>query len=524
MKKWNMRHHAALGLLALSLTAAGQLAACSTAEAGLYEEYLHSRNQSRQDESKSEKVEPEKQEARSQTEEKQPKASADDETPAPGSTASDFNRRIQAIIDGYSSNNRYSRFADTPTVPRDSVYTETISDDGNGNTSVQAGNGTEPQALPPIPTPLTEKRFDFKWVGTPLAQSLYALGSMSGFGIVINGDLSGKVYMNLHNETCKTALDYLGRAYDFNWMFDGNNIIVAKDNSGMLQSEVFHVDYIDKEKLKQEFKSIGLDESHIFANSETGTISVSGTPYQIAEAKKRLKILDAPVAQCLIAAQLIEISHGKSTNLGLSYTLPTYTKEAGQSFPKFKDALNFSVALKADRALDKGKVISRPIVLVRNGEKGNVHFGDRVPVMSSTSTNTSTNVTVTYQDVGTTLDITPVINERTGDISLTVSAEVSNITQYVSQGNTKAPQIATRTVTTSTHVKSGESFIIGGLMSATELDNLTGIPGLMDLPILGQLFKYHSKSKTYGEVYIMITPYIMGDGINAKEIARRVQE
>ena len=44
----------------------------------------------------------------------------------------------------------------------------------------------------------------------------------------------------------------------------------------------------------------------------------------------------------------------------------------------------------------------------------------------------------------------------------------------------------------------------------------------MDLPILGELFKYHSHSKSYAEVYIMITPYIVTDDINPKELLRKV--
>ena len=48
-------------------------------------------------------------------------------------------------------------------------------------------------------------------------------------------------------------------------------------------------------------------------------------------------------------------------------------------------------------------------------------------------------------------------------------------------------------------------------MNESELDNLSGIPGLMNLPILGSLFRLHTKSKSYAEVYIMITPYIVSD-------------
>ena len=58
-------------------------------------------------------------------------------------------------------------------------------------------------------------------------------------------------------------------------------------------------------------------------------------------------------------------------------------------------------------------------------------------------------------------------------------------------------------------------------MSVSELDNLSGIPGLMDLPILGALFRYHSKSKTYAEIYIMLTPYIVTEDIDPSALLRR---
>jgi len=164
------------------------------------------------------------------------------------------------------------------------------------------------------------------------------------------------------------------------------------------------------------------------------------------------------------------------------------------------------------------------MVMMLNGQEGNVSFGDEVPVLSTTTTSSSTEVTVTYQKVGTTLKVTPVINQDTSEISMKIDAVVSNISKWVTSGQTKAPQISSRQATTSAHLHSGQSFVIGGLISANELDNLSGIPGLMDLPVLGKLFSYHSVSKTYGEVYIMITPYIVTDTIDPKALLKKVGE
>lgn len=372
--------------------------------------------------------------------------------------------------------------------------------------------------------------YDFNWKGTPLAQSLYSLGAIANKGIVVNGELTGTVYMHLHSVTCEKALDLLSRAYNFTYMVEGDNIIISTDKL-MLQTQTFKISYGSKAKIKEEFKATGIDESNIYANDEQGTVSVTGTPYQLQRCQNILKSIDKPVSQVLLVAQLIEVSHGKNVNLGLQYNLPTYHHEGTPSNNKadtlhgrWLEKFTFGASVQANRALSKGKVIARPMVMIMNGQTGKVEFGDQVPVLTSTATTASTSITVEYKDVGTKLAVVPVINEVTGDVTMNVETEVSNITQWVTSGSIRAPQISTRKAITSAHIKSGQSFIIGGLMNANELDNLSGIPGLMNLPILGKLFSYHTKSKTFAEVFIMLTPYIVSDDIDPVKIMRQVEE
>ncbi|MBQ8697962.1 MAG: type II and III secretion system protein [Schwartzia sp.] len=382
---------------------------------------------------------------------------------------------------------------------------------------------------PPMPDYYSGERFDYDWQGTPIASSLYAVGKAAGKNIVINGKLEGTVYMSLHDVTCGQALDYLSRSFGFNWMADGDTVIIGTDKV-MLQSKTIRLNHISGEKAAAEAKAVGIEEDRIFANTETGTISVTGTSYAVSELARRIKELDHPVSQCLVLAQIIEISHGKNLDLGLTYSLPTYNhsgttsgRTTSESFQgNWLEKLTFGASVKANKELSKGHVVARPMTMMLNGQEGKVNFSDRVPIMSTTATTTSTDITVTYEDVGTILTITPSINDATGEVRMKIDIEVSNISAWKTFNNVQAPQIAKRQATTSAHLKSGQSFVIGGLMSATELDNLSGIPILMDLPILGKLFSFHSRSKTYAEVYIMITPYIVTDDIDPAAILRKV--
>lgn len=441
-----------------------------------------------------------------------------------------FTERVKRIID--------EMYADQKQKKRQ------ISNENVAGTKIQANTGTEkvpvqvdsPEAsiIHDVPErsanpQLAEGTYNFDWRGTPLTQSLYSVAKIANKGVVVNGSLSGQVFLSLNNVSCNQALDYLSSAFNFNWMVDENNgTIIISTSEIMKQSKVFSVNYIDKDKLKQEIVALGVPENNIYANSETGTVSVTGTPYQLQVAERQIKTLDHPVAQCLLVAQLIEISHGKSVDLGMQYSLPTYSHRGGDGTSStlkgnFLEKLTFSASSSASKELAKGKVIARPMLMVKNGEEGVAAFGDQVPILSETATTASTSVTVEYKDIGTNLKIKPTINANTGDIALQIEAEVSNISRWMTSGQTTAPQISTRKTTTSAHLKSGQSFVIGGLMSVNELDNLSGIPGLMDLPILGKLFSYHSKEKTYAEVYIMITPYLVSDELDPKEVLRRVE-
>lgn len=519
IKQNSLNRKVLAGLFSISLACGNFIAMPQADAASLYEEY--------QQEQKIESLKKQIEETKKQLE----KAKAEEEKEAKkvageskkAESVKTATKNTADVIGDFDPNNVVTRIK---AILENKTVSKKITDKAAADVELTTSSITlRPPASAEKPAATTnhEGRYNFDWRGTPLAQSIYGVAKIANKGVVVNSEINGNVYMSLKQVTCDQALNYLASAFGINWMSDGNNIIISTGDL-MKQSRTFEVAYANKENLAKEFKSLGISEENIYANSETGTISVTGTPYQLAEAAKRLKSIDHPVSQCMILAQLIEIDHGKTVDLGMSYSLPTYSHVAestgdGSSLKgPWLDKFTFSASATASRSLSKGKVIARPMILSLNGQKGTVNFGDRVPVLTKTDTGSTNSITVTYQDIGTSLEVTPIINANSGDITLTVTTEVSNITGWQSNGDTRAPQLSTRKATTSTHVKDGQSFVIGGLMSVKELDNLSGIPGLMNLPILGELFKNHNRSKEYAEVFIMITPFIIHDGINPRDV------
>ena len=116
--------------------------------------------------------------------------------------------------------------------------------------------------------------------------------------------------------------------------------------------------------------------------------------------------------------------------------------------------------------------------------------------------------------------VIPVANEENDEITLNVQAKVSSISKWLTIGNISAPQISSREAKTIAHLHSGETMVIGGLMNSSDMDNLSGIPGLMNLPILGNLFKFHSKSHNDSEIVITVTPYLVKGDMDVRTILR----
>ena len=164
------------------------------------------------------------------------------------------------------------------------------------------------------------------------------------------------------------------------------------------------------------------------------------------------------------------------------------------------------------KALDKKglfKTLAEPNLVVKSGEKGKFHAGQRIPYQTTTITGTTTTSTVTFEDVGVTLDFGPTVN-KDGLINLKIDpVEVSTIdvTSTVLAAG-QFPIINTRTTSTVVDLKEGDSLILSGLISNEASRALSKFPILGDIPILGALFRSKQFQNKETELIIMITPHL----------------
>jgi len=246
-----------------------------------------------------------------------------------------------------------------------------------------------------------------------------------------------------------------------------------------------------------------------------------GTEEEIAKAKELLARLDVAQPQIIIEAEVVDITDTASKELGIQWGeegvvgSPVFTEsrdsEQALSIGRFaRSAISVKAILRALVEDGKGKVLANPKVLSLDGKPASVFIGDEVKyVIRVDVTPQGTNVTTETARVGVQLHTISRISAD-GYITMNLHPEVSVITDWIdTPAGLTLPEISRRFIDSTIRVKDGETIVIGGLIKDQEIQSISGIPILKDLPILGELFKFKSSRKTRSEVVMFITPRIV---------------
>jgi pilus assembly protein CpaC len=160
--------------------------------------------------------------------------------------------------------------------------------------------------------------------------------------------------------------------------------------------------------------------------------------------------------------------------------------------------------------------LAEPNLTALSGETASFLAGGEIPVPISEGLGS---VSVTYKQYGVSLAFTPTVLAG-GRISMRVRPEVSQLTSTgsVTLNGFTIPGIASRRAETTVELGSGQSFMIGGLLSNTHTNSIDKAPFLGDLPILGSLFRSNSFRRAETELVIVVTPYLVKP-VSANQIA-----
>jgi general secretion pathway protein D len=154
-------------------------------------------------------------------------------------------------------------------------------------------------------------------------------------------------------------------------------------------------------------------------------------------------------------------------------------------------------------------LLANPRIRVKNRDKARIHIGEKVPVITTTSTaNVGVSSAVNYLDVGLKLDVEPNVF-LDDEVAIKMQLEVSNILEQLNVSGTVAYRLGTRQTATTLRLRDGETQVLAGLISDEDRRSANKVPYLGDLPTVGRLFSSNSDQRTKTEIIMLLTPRVV---------------
>ncbi|EFJ6943185.1 type II and III secretion system protein family protein, partial [Escherichia coli] len=211
--------------------------------------------------------------------------------------------------------------------------------------------------------------------------------------------------------------------------------------------------------------------------------------------------LQLPITnQVNVKLSVVEVTKTFTDNVGIDWGT-TGTSPGSFRFIKF-DADTLTGLVHAISNDSVARVLAEPNLSVLSGETAEFLVGGEVPVVTS-SGNNGTNVQ--YKEFGIKLNVGAKVSS-TKNIRITLGEEVSNVDdKFNTDSGDSFPTFQTRRARTTVELADGESFLLGGLISNNELESLSKIPFIGDVPILGSLFRNASTERSRSELMVVAT-------------------
>ena len=417
------------------------------------------------------------------------------------------------------------------------------------------------QAGPPPLIKINEVLPEIRFNNTSIRDILNFIANATGINVTYDRDYQDRAYtVQLNGVTLEQALNQILSANQlFYKVINQSTIMVIPDNAQKRANyeeqviRTFYVAHADATELSQMINTIirvpaMAVQPMIAPNKTANTITIRATTAVAAIIEKMIDANDKPRAEIVIDVQILEIRRDRAKTFGVELTdyqigsvfspesdprgvstnadgggttivtKPTFnlnTITRGVSTADFYLAVPSAVVhfLESD---SETKLIAKPQLRGAEGQKITLNLGDQIPVPSTVFTplatggaNTNPLTSFNYKDVGINVEMTPRVTIE-GDIILDLLVENSTRSGDVNIAGQNLPSFGSRKVTTRLRLRDGESNLLAGLLREDERRLLSGLPGLIHVPILNKLFAMNGPNEiTQTDIVMLLTPRIV---------------
>ena len=263
----------------------------------------------------------------------------------------------------------------------------------------------------------------------------------------------------------------------------------------------------------------------VFVDERLNMLTMRDTPEAIRMAEKLIAAQDLAEPEVMLELEVLEVGRNRLTEIGVRYPTQfsvgvqgaagagtaTLAETKGSFAPLTRlNITDPALILNLQQQDSDTNLLANPRIRVKNREKAKIHIGDKLPVITTTSTaNVGISDSVTYLDVGLKLDVEPNVFLE-DEVAIKVGLEVSNIVQQITSANgTLTYRLGTRNTATTLRLKNGETQVLAGLLQDEDRSVSDKVPGLGNLPVIGRLFGSRHDEHDKTEIILLITPYIV---------------
>jgi type IV pilus assembly protein PilQ len=418
--------------------------------------------------------------------------------------------------------------------------------------------------------PLPTKRVSLKMSNVDVSVLLRALARAAEVNIILNDKVTGRSNINITQAPWDQVFLGILRTHNLSYAWQGDivRIMTAEDLEEELRKEsrrrdlqlaeapvtrIVPVKFAEAAKLQENMKAfLTPDKSNkaigsVLVDQHTNSLIINALPRDMTSILSVFDKLDKPTPQVLIEAYIVEANKDVARELGVQWG-GAYQLSGGdkRGFLSGRDGRTSPASGNANLGSNvdpfTGNIVNNPVtdaaatsfgLLYQNVGKAllsaqltALQDEGKLTILSSPSITTLDNLTamiesgrdvpfqtvedgevnIEYKKAVLSLNVTPhVIDDQTLKLAVKVNKDEVDFSQTV-LGN---PTIITKKAETNVIQVDGQTLVIGGLNKETNIDNRTGTPGLLDVPVLGWLFKKEGKSSAKEDLLIFITPTIL---------------
>lgn len=366
----------------------------------------------------------------------------------------------------------------------------------------------------------------------------------AGINFVFDKDIrqDGKISIFVRDNTIEDILKLILTTNQLAYkVLNSNSLLIYPNTPAKLKDyqelvvRSFQVAYTDVKQMVAMVRGI-VKAKDIYVNEQLNLFIMRDTLEAIRLTERLVSLNDLAEPEVMLDVAVLEITRNNLFTLGpklpQSVTFSGLTAAGAGAIPGTANlnqigsgALglkSFTISNQAvidfAQSLTNADILANPRIRVSNREKAKIHIGTKQPVFTANvqpGINSIVTSTPTFIDIGIKLDVEPRIGLN-DDVTMKVTLEVSNITGFETGPSAagassapRAPVVGNRSAETLLTLKDGETQVIAGLIQNDERRDVSGLAGLLNIPILDRLTSGQRVDRKKTEVVLLITPRII---------------